>query len=233
MSTPPSLLTTLPDELSCTGLGVQPGEATGLPERPDYLQWPLRRQPLDVRKVEAAWEAFLDALGLDRIDPNLFGTPARVARAYSELLEGISIHAQREIDQILRVTFPCDYQDMITIRDIQCWGLCPHHFLPVEYHIDLAYIPTSTVLGASKLPRLAILLAKRPVLQEQLTHDIAQCLQRTTDPQGVIVSVRGRHLCMQMRGVKANSTMVTTALTGLFKTSPSAKAEFFAVLSRD
>lgn len=105
---------------------------------------------------------------------------------------------------------------------------CPHHFLPVKYSISLGYMPHETVLGLSKLARLAITLAKRPLLQEQLTSDIVQCMQEKLQPKGCIVEVVGAHLCMAMRGIKStDSVVVTNALTGCFKEHSSLKHEFF------
>ena len=176
-------------------------------------------------------EEILLSFGIDLEDPNFKDTPARVGRMYNELFEGLSNNATQEIEKLLSVTFPCTYDQMIVIKDILCWSTCPHHLLPVRYNISIGYIPNGCVLGASKLPRLAILLAKRPVLQEQLTQDISQHLERFARPKGTIVRVEGQHLCMQMRGVKSsNSIMITSSITGAFK-EMAPRQEFFNLLT--
>ena len=115
--------------------------------------------------------------GLDTTDINFKDTPARVSRMYDEIFSGIQ-DTDRQIQDILNSSFPSDYDQMILLRDVEVFSMCPHHFLPVHYHISVAYVPSEKgyVLGLSKLARLVEVLAKRPVLQEQLTKDIAEHL---------------------------------------------------------
>lgn len=180
--------------------------------------------------IKKSYEEIIPILGLDISHPNFKETPRRVADAYMEILKGITTEAQEEINGHLLRWFPSDNDNMVISRATHAWGFCPHHFLPVHYKVDIAYIPSNRVIGLSKLPRLALLLAARPVMQEDLTKEIADKLQEVLTPQGVAVRVIGQHLCMQMRGVKAHNTdVVTTYLTGAFKVA-SAKEEFLRAI---
>jgi len=182
--------------------------------------------------VEKGMKDILIGMGIDLNDPNFTDTPRRVAKSFAEIFKGLFPEAKKELETQLSVTFPCDYKGMIVISDIHVWSMCPHHFLPVDYNISIGYIPNGQVLGASKLPRIATLLAKKPILQEQLTEDIVNHLQRIANPLGVIVIVKGQHLCMRMRGIKSEtSAMITSSITGVFKDEPSAKEEFFTILN--
>lgn len=181
--------------------------------------------------IKRGMEEILRGLKVDVRDDNFFKTPQRVAKAYLEIFEGLLPESIDLLENQFNTTFPCEYSQMILVKDIQCWSMCPHHFLPVKYQINLAYIPNGQVLGLSKLPRLVELLAKRPILQEQLTQDIVDYLEKYAKPEGIIVQVSGEHLCMKMRGVKSrDSVAVTAALAGIFKTDASAKAEFYSLI---
>lgn len=176
------------------------------------------------------FETVLDVFGIDLEDENFSKTPKRMANSYIEILQGLLETTEEKINDYLNVTFPCSYDEMIVIKDVECWSICPHHFLPVKYNISIGYIPDGKVLGASKLPRVIKLLAKKPVLQEQLTDDIVNCVIRSTKPKGVILQVKGQHTCMMMRGIKSNSSMITSSIKGVFETTPSAKDEFFKLI---
>ena len=174
----------------------------------------------------------LYALGVPHDDPNFIGTPERVARAYKEMCAGL--WADDEIEELFTKTFPATYDQMIVARDVSAVGLCPHHLLPVEYTIHVAYIPNGegSVVGISKLARLAKLLAARPVLQEQLTEDIAEKLQSRLDPGGVGVIVIGRHSCMRLRGIKDSGTsIVTSVMLGSMREYSSTRSEFIELIS--
>lgn len=186
----------------------------------------------DFKRVELYVGKMLsEGLGLDLSDPNLADTPARVAKAYKEIFSGME-NTEEQIKKILSSRFPAeDFDEMITIRDHITYSMCPHHFLPVEYVCNVSYIPSvkeGFVLGASKLARLADVLAARPVLQETFTRDIGRYLNEVIKPIGVAVHVKGTHFCMKMRGVKSpNSSMVTTCTLGVYRTNHITKAEFF------
>lgn len=171
----------------------------------------------------------LKQLGFELDSDNFKDTPKRFARAYYEIFEGC-VDTQKQINDILATSFPangCD--DMVVEKDIVCFSMCPHHLLPVEYHVCVGYIPSETgkVLGISKLARLVNVLAKRPMLQEAFSHEIVDQLHKI-GVQGAIAVVEGQHMCMRMRGAKAVTTAVsTTALSGVFKNDHAAKQEFF------
>lgn len=181
--------------------------------------------------VAAGMKSIIKGLKLDWKDPNFRDTPKRVAKAYQEILEGSFPAAEEEIKHHLSRAFPCDNDEMVIIKGIIAWSMCPHHFLPVKYRISIGYLPSDKVLGLSKLPRLAILLAKRPVLQEQLTQDIVKYLEEILEPRGAGVFVEGIHMCMQMRGVRAlGSSAVTSYMTGAFKENMTTKSEFMSTV---
>lgn len=184
--------------------------------------------------IERGVRDILSGLRVDLRDSNFVETPKRVAKMFAEVLEGLLPESKEEIKSMLSKTFPCDTQDMVIIKDICCWSMCPHHLLPVKYAINIGYIPDKKVLGLSKIPRLAILLAKRPVLQEQLVHDISTEIEKNTNAKGVIVNILGEHMCMQMRGVKAaGASAEATAVTGYFKENKDGcKDEFISRIRR-
>lgn len=177
------------------------------------------------------------AFGLDLSDGNFDGTPKRVARSYSEIFSGL-LDTDDEVKDILSATFVADtnkdqYKGMVVCSGIEAFSMCPHHFLPVEMKIDIAYIPQDKVLGLSKLARLAILLAARPSLQEKLTEDITKKLMSVLNPQGAACRVVGRHMCVAMRGVRSTKeTTITSSIRGVFEKDAAAKAEFLHLIGK-
>lgn len=172
--------------------------------------------------------AFKQWTGLETKGPNFVETAARIARAYGEIFEGLFVNGD-QVKEILGRTFPAKSEEMVAVGPVQLWSMCPHHFLPVNLRVWVAYIPRKKVLGLSKLARLAELIAKKPALQEDTTAEIAEALQVGVQPKGVGVVIRGRHLCMEMRGVKKNAVTTTTALQGIFY-EPEVRAEFLAAV---
>lgn len=170
----------------------------------------------------------LKEMGFELDYANFHNTPKRFARAYQEIFEGC-VNTQEQIDEILATKFPANGNNsMIVANDIIVFSMCPHHLLPVEYHVCVGYIPNKNgeVLGISKLARLVSVLSKRPALQETFTQDIVNCLN-DIGVYGAIALVEGQHMCMRMRGAKAtNSTITTTAVSGIFADDASAKTEF-------
>lgn len=156
-----------------------------------------------------------DEFGLDLSDENFKDTPKRVARAYYEMCCGIN--CDDAIDEILATSFPSTYGGMITIKDIKCYSMCPHHLLPVEYSVDVGYIPGDRVLGLSKIPRIVKLLAKAPKLQEQFTQDVVEAFKKI-ECKGAIVIVRGYHLCMGARGIEMpGCRTITSSIYGVLE----------------
>jgi GTP cyclohydrolase I len=166
--------------------------------------------------------------GLDARGPNFIDTPERVARAYSEMFSGMMENG-KAVKEILSKTFPSKSSEMVTVGPIRVWSVCPHHLLGVDLKVWVAYIPNKKVLGLSKLARLAEIVAKKPALQEDTTIEIAQLLQKGLKPKGAACYIRGRHLCMEMRGVKKEALTTTTSLQGVFF-KPEVRAEFLAAV---
>jgi GTP cyclohydrolase I len=187
------------------------------------------------KEVAEAFGQILSAFekwgGLDPTGPNFLDTPQRIARAYAEIFDGLFDDGEA-VNQILSRTFPAKSDEMITVGPIQVWSMCPHHFLPVQMKVWVAYIPEKKVLGLSKLARLVELVAKKPALQEDTTVEIAQKLQDGLQPKGAACVIKGRHLCMEMRGVKKDAITTTTSLQRVFF-QPEVRAEFLAGVRGD
>ena len=173
--------------------------------------------------------AMMQDLNLDLADPNFKDTPRRVAEMYLEMFHGL-----REGSQPKVTSFPNDgaYHHMVIEKEIPFYSMCAHHFVPFYGHAHIAYIPESRIVGLSKLPRILEFYAKRPQLQERLTEQVAEFLWSTLRPQGVMVVIEARHLCVEMRGVKKPGALTTTsALRGCFA-EREVRSEFLALLRR-
>jgi len=174
--------------------------------------------------------AMMRELKLNLEDPNLEDTPRRVAEMYLEMFHGL-----REGSQPKVTSFPNDggYHHMVIEREIAFYSMCAHHFVPFYGHAHIAYIPESRIVGLSKLPRILEFYAKRPQLQERLTEQVAEFLWTKLEPQGVMVVIEARHLCVEMRGVKKPGALTTTsALRGCFA-EREVREEFLALLRRE
>jgi GTP cyclohydrolase I len=186
----------------------------------------------DQRIIEAVAghvAAIMSELKLDLDDPNYEQTPERVAKMYLEMFHGLREGAEPKI-----TTFPNDedYHHMVIEREIPFYSMCAHHFVPFYGHAHIAYIPEAEVVGLSKLPRILEFYAKRPQLQERLTEQVAEFLWTNLEPQGVMVVIEARHLCVEMRGVKKAGALTTTsALRGCFA-DRLVREEFLALLRR-
>jgi len=177
--------------------------------------------------MEIILQGLKDEFGLEAEGQHFIGTPKRVAKAYREIFAGLK-DTNGQIEKILSTAFEDDMDQMIVVKNIHVFSMCPHHFLPTEMYVDVAYIPNGRVLGLSKLPRLIEVLAKRPVIQEQFTEEVVGHLM-SIGSAGAAVRVRGQHFCMRMRGVKKpEAAMVTTTLAGAFKEDQSTREEFLA-----
>lgn len=179
--------------------------------------------------IEMSVRDMLIALGLDINDLNLLDTPRRVSKMYLEAFDGlVSVDSVKDI---LSITFPSKYEGIIVHDNMIVFSFCPHHLLPVEYNVSLAYISDKTV-GLSKIPRAVELLAKRPILQETYTHEITEALVNHLDAKAALVIVKGKHSCMRIRGVRTLSdTVVTSDVKGIFKTDSAARAEAIQLLA--
>ena len=174
-----------------------------------------------------------NGLGLDLTDVNFLDTPKRVARAYAEIFKGLK-DTNEQITDIFKTSFPSEYDQIVLCKDIEAFSMCPHHLLPVRYSIFVAYLPSEDgqVLGISKLARLVDILARRPVLQETLTKEVTNNLMTKLEGcQGAGCIVKGQHLCMQMRGIqKQNSVMVTSSMEGVFLNDGQARSELMSMI---
>jgi GTP cyclohydrolase I len=187
------------------------------------------------QEIEASFErilAALGALGYDiAADDNFKDTAARAARALCELIRPID-EIKAEVDLMLARTFPARYDEMVISKHNICFGVCPHHLLPVIYRISVAYLPGDKVLGISKLSRMVQLLVRRPVLQEDLTHELAEILFDRMGTRGAAAYVEGLHLCMAARGIEAHEArVVTSAVRGLFRDQPATRQEFLDLVT--
>jgi GTP cyclohydrolase IA len=179
---------------------------------------------VDRERIERLISQLLEAIGEDSSREGLRDTPRRVADMYVELFEGFNA----EPGDHLRVTFETTYDEMVMVRDIPFTSLCEHHLLPFVGVAHVAYIPSQNgrITGLSKLVRLVEGFSRRLQVQERLTTDIVEAIERELRPAGSIVVVEAAHFCMLMRGVKIRgSSTVTTAVRGIFRTNPSTRAE--------
>jgi len=180
--------------------------------------------------IACAVQAILQAIGEDLNREGLQRTPDRVARMYEELTAGYHIDPVKLVNNAL---FDVDYQQMVVVKDIDYYSLCEHHLLPFFGRAHVAYIPAGRVIGLSKLPRVVEMYARRLQVQERMTTQIADFIQEVLHPQGVAVVVEGSHMCSMMRGIKkANASMITSAMLGIFQENSKTRAEFMEHIGR-
>lgn len=216
MSTPKGVLPEVPPTVERTGLTALNLEA------PTELQAKLDKLAFHVRGI-------LTTLGLDLKDPNLAETDARVARLYLEMFHGLDEGAEPKV-----TTFPNDesYRHMVMEKQIPFFSMCAHHLVPFYGHAHIAYIPNDRIIGLSKFARILEFYAKRPQLQERLTEQVVTFLEEKLQPQGAMVVIEARHLCVEMRGVKKTGALtVTSAIRGIFHQRP-VREEFLDLLRR-
>lgn len=169
----------------------------------------------------------LQSRGIE-LDKNFEGTSERVAKLFEELVWPRA-EILGELQKAFSKTFPAEYSEMLVVQDIKVHTLCPHHLLPCTFSVNIGYVPKDKVLGLSKFARVAKILAKKPILQEQYTSELVGSIQENLEPQGVAVYVRGRHSCMEVRGIEQDSVIITSSLTGCFMKEPECRAEFYNV----
>jgi len=180
-------------------------------------------------EFESAITKVLELLGEDPTREGLVKTPSRVAKAWSFLTEGYSQDPKEILSQAL---FSTSNDEMVVVRDIEFYSTCEHHMLPIIGRAHVAYIPDGKVVGLSKIPRIVNVFARRLQIQEQMTEQIADAISQSIHPKGVAVVLHARHMCMEMRGVeKINSTTVSSALRGLFKSDPRTRSEFYNIIN--
>ena len=179
---------------------------------------------VDVERVERLVAELLDAIGEDPRREGLLATPRRVGAMFVELLAG----NDDDPGSHLTVTFAAEHDEMVLVRDIPFASLCEHHLMPFSGKAHLGYIPgvDGRITGLSKLARLVDAFAHRLQVQERMTSQIADTVQKVLEPRGVLVVVEAEHLCMSMRGVRKPGTLtITSAVRGLFRDDPRTRAE--------
>jgi GTP cyclohydrolase I len=167
-------------------------------------------------------------LGEDPAREGLVRTPNRVHRAYEYLMKGYKEDPEALLKKAL---FTVTYDEMVILKDVEMFSLCEHHMLPFFGKVHVAYIPNGKVIGLSKIPRLIEIFSRRLQIQERLTTQIAETIQKAIEPQGVGVVIEARHLCMMMRGVeKQHSAAVTSAMLGCFRDEQETRTEFLSLI---
>ena len=186
---------------------------------------------IDTGRIEKAVREILEAIGEDPDRDGLQKTPERVAAMYAEIFSGL----HDPPDQHLTVTFAAEHDEMVMVKDIPLYSCCEHHLVPFLGKAHVAYIPNEEgrITGLSKLARLVESYSRRPQVQERLTSQIADEIDRTLKPRGVLVVIEAEHLCMSMRGVRTpGTTTVTSAVRGLFRENVATRNEALDFIRR-
>ncbi|MCK5855528.1 MAG: GTP cyclohydrolase I FolE [Sulfurovaceae bacterium] len=189
----------------------------------------MEKEQENNKEFEQTITKMLELLGEDPTREGLLKTPSRVAKALQFLTEGYQQDPKEILNQAL---FTSSNDEMVVVRDIEFYSMCEHHMLPIIGRAHVAYIPDGKVVGLSKIPRIVNVFARRLQIQEQMTEQIADAILETINPKGVAVVLHARHMCMEMRGVqKINSTTVSSALRGLFKSDQRTRSEFYNIIN--
>ena len=178
--------------------------------------------------MEDSWAKIIADIGEDVSRPGLVDTPKRAAKAFEFLTRGYN----QSVDEVVNnALFPSESDEMVLVQDVEMYSLCEHHILPFIGKCHVAYIPTGKVLGLSKVARIVDVFARRLQIQETLTRQVAEAIMSVTKAQGVGVIIEAQHMCMMMRGVeKQNSVMKTSAMLGTFRSSQKTREEFLSLL---
>jgi GTP cyclohydrolase IA len=177
-----------------------------------------------IEEMSGLYRQLLTHLGEDPDREGLLDTPKRAAKAMQFLTQGY----RQDINELINdAVFTSDNDEMVVVRDIELYSMCEHHMLPFVGKCHIGYLPNGKVLGLSKFARIVDMFARRLQIQENLTKQIAQCIEEVTGARGVGVIVESKHMCMMMRGVeKQNSFMTTSVMTGQFRESQATRSEF-------
>ncbi len=180
--------------------------------------------------MEKAYEAIIRHIGEDPDRAGLKDTPIRAAKAMEFLTRGY----HQDIDAVINdAMFPSSSEEMVIVRDIELYSMCEHHMLPFIGKCHVAYLPQGRVIGLSKIARIVDMYARRLQIQENLTKEIAEVIIEKTNAAGAAVIIEAKHMCMMMRGVeKQNSVMTTSCMLGAFRSSQSTRMEFLSLISR-
>lgn len=180
--------------------------------------------------MEEYFSKIIEAIGEDVTREGLVDTPKRAAKAFKFLNNGY----EKNLEEVLNgAIFEADTEDMVIVKDIELYSLCEHHLLPFVGKCHIAYLPDGHVLGLSKLARIVDMYARRLQIQERLTKQIADAVDEAIGAKGVAVVIEAKHMCMMMRGVeKQNSVMTTSVMTGIFREDMSTRSEFLSLINR-
>jgi GTP cyclohydrolase I len=180
--------------------------------------------------MEEYFSKIIAAIGEDVTREGLIDTPKRAAKAFKFLNNGY----EKNLEDVLNgAIFQADTEDMVIVKNIELYSLCEHHLLPFIGKCHIAYLPQGKVLGLSKLARIVDMYARRLQIQEKLTKQIADAVDIAVSARGVAVVIEAKHLCMMMRGVeKQNSVMTTSVMTGIFRENISTRSEFLSLINR-
>lgn len=182
----------------------------------------------DADPIEPLIRGLLAELGQDPERDGLERTPARVAKAMRFLTKG---YEEDPIEILNGAMFDVSYDEMVVVKDIEFYSLCEHHMLPFFGRVHVAYIPNGRVVGLSKIPRVVEMFARRLQVQERLTMEVAETLEKVLQPRGVAVVTESIHLCMMMRGVQQQNTFaITSSLKGVFQSDPMTRSEFMELI---
>jgi GTP cyclohydrolase IA len=192
------------------------------------MKSPTQSATLTSASYEELVREMIIRLGEDPEREGLASTPARVQKAYQFLTKGYKEDPEKMLREAL---FTVTYDEMVIVKDVEMFSLCEHHMLPFFGKVHVAYIPNGKVIGLSKIPRLIEVFSRRLQIQERLTTQIAEAIQKTIEPQGVGVVIEARHLCMMMRGVeKQHSAAVTSSMLGCFREEQETRTEFLSLI---
>ena len=185
---------------------------------------------LDTVSTQDLYRELLVRVGEDPNRDGLLRTPERMEKSMAFLTKGY----QMDVTEVLHnALFDVDYDEMVIVKDIEFYSMCEHHMLPFFGKAHIAYVPNGKVIGLSKIPRLVDVFARRLQVQERLTRQIGEAITEAIQPQGVAVIMEAAHLCMMMRGVeKQESSTVTSAMLGVFKTQIQTRNEFLSLIRR-
>jgi GTP cyclohydrolase I len=180
--------------------------------------------------MEEYFKQIIESIGEDINREGLRDTPKRAAKAFKFLNNGY----EKTLEEVLNgAIFQADTEDMVIVKDIELYSLCEHHLLPFIGKCHIGYLPQGKVLGLSKLARIVDMYGRRLQIQEQLTRQIATAVETAVGARGVAVVIEAKHLCMMMRGVeKQNSVMTTSVMTGIFREEISTRSEFLNLINR-
>jgi len=188
-----------------------------------------RPDGVDLPRIEAAVREILIAVGEDPDRDGLLETPARVARMYAEMFAGLRYDPGRHLAKV----FAEDYDEIVLVRDMSFHSMCEHHMLPFTGVAHIAYLPSGSVVGLSKLARLVDEVARRPQVQERMTQTIADLMEERLQARGVAVVLEASHSCMTIRGIrKPGSMCLTSAMRGVFRDDPKSRVEVLDLITR-